>query len=104
MFEDELRGRQILSASLEYRYLLPVKLFFDTYLLARYDLGRIWENSSDIRFKDLRHGFGISAAFDTPVGKASFSAGKTLIINKGLAKDSFIWGPNTFYFSIGYDF
>lgn len=103
MLENELRGRQILTTSLEYRVLLPYKLFFDTYLSARYDLGQIWENAEDIRFKDLRHGVGLSALFNTPIGKASFSVGKCFIINKGLAKNSFMFGPYTFYFSIGYD-
>jgi NTE family protein len=103
MLEDELRGRQILSTSLEYRILLPYKLFFDTYLSARYDLGQIWENAEDIRFKDLRHGLGLSLLFDTPIGKASFSAGRSFFTNKGLNQDSFMFGPYTFYFSIGYD-
>lgn len=103
MVEDELRGRQILKASLEYRYFLPYKLFFDTYFSVRYDLGRMWENAEDIRFKDLRHGIGITASFDTPLGEASFSVGKSLIINRGLKKDSFIFGPYTYYFSIGYE-
>ena len=104
MVENELRGRQILLISLEYRYNLPFKLFFDTYLLARYDIGQIWDNAEDVRFKDLRHGMGLSLQFDTPVGKASFSGGRSLIINKGFTNNSFIWGPYTFYFSIGYDF
>jgi len=103
MFEDELRGRQVLTASLEYRYMLPVRLFFDTYVSARYDLGQMWENADDIRFKDLRHGLGLSVSFDTPIGKASFSGGRSFIINKGLKNDSFMFGPYTFYFSIGYE-
>lgn len=103
MLEYELRGRQILTASLEYRLLAPYKLFFDTYISFRYDLGQIWENAEDIRFKDLRHGVGLSAMFDTPIGKASFSAGKSFILSKSLNQDSFVFGPYTFYFSIGYD-
>jgi NTE family protein len=103
MVENELRGRQILSLSLEYRWTIPYRLFFDTYLSTRYDLGQIWENAEDIRFKDFRHGIGLSLQFDTPVGKASFSGGKSFIIHKGFNSDSFIWGPYTFYFSIGYE-
>ena len=103
LFEDELRGRLVLTASLEYRYMLPVRLFFDTYVSARYDLGQMWENADDIRFKDLRHGLGLSVSFDTPIGKASFSGGRSFIINKGLKNDSFMFGPYTFYFSIGYE-
>lgn len=103
MLEDEMRGRQILLASLEYRYKLPFQLFFDTYLSARYDLGRTWENTKDIRFKDLQHGIGIAAQFDTPIGKASFSTGRMFIISKGPSERGLVWGPYTFYFSIGYN-
>ncbi len=103
MLEDEMRGRQILLASLEYRYKLPFQFFFDTYLAVRYDLGRTWENTEDIRFKDLQHGIGFAAQFDTPLGKASFSAGRMFKITDGISKNNFIWGPYTFYFSIGYN-
>jgi len=103
MVEDELVGRQILEASLEYRYLFPYKLFFDTYFSVRYDLGNVWQVTEDIRFKDLRHGIGLSLEFDTPVGEASFSVGRSFIIKKGLSQDSFIFGPYDFYYSIGYD-
>ncbi len=103
MVEDEMRGRQVLLASLEYRYRLPVKFFFDTYLSARYDLGRAWENAEDIRFKDLKHGIGFAILFDTPLGKTSLSAGKMFIITKGLTSESLNWGPTTFYFSMGYN-
>jgi NTE family protein len=103
MVEDEMRGRQVLLASIEYRYKFPVRIFFDTYLSLRYDLGRIWENTEDIRFKDLKHGIGFSVLFDTPVGKTSLSAGRMFIINKGFTSESLYWGPMTFYFSMGYN-
>lgn len=103
MVEDQLMGRQILLASVEYRYRLPIQIFFDTYFSFRYDIGRIWENSDDIRFKDLRHGLGLAAMFNTPIGKASFSAGRSFLLNNGFSRGSFIWGQYTFYFSIGYD-
>lgn len=103
MLENQLRGRQVFITSLEFRYKFPFKIFFDTYLAFRYDLGKIWEKSEDIRFKDLRHGLGLSGQFDTPIGKASFSVGRSFIVNSGLTANSFIWGPYTFYFSLGYD-
>lgn len=104
MVEDEATGRQILEFSLEYRFKSPYKLFFDTYFKTRYDLGRIWESTTDVKFKDLRHGIGASVCFDTPVGESSFSVGKTFLIQRGLTEDSFIFGPYTYYFSIGYKF
>ncbi|MCY7362839.1 MAG: BamA/TamA family outer membrane protein, partial [Ignavibacteria bacterium] len=103
MVNDEVRGRQIIELSMEYRYLFPYKLFFNTYLGVRYDLGNVWQVTQDIRFKDLRHGLGVTAALDTPIGEVSFSAGRSFLIKKGLQKDSFIFGPYEFYFSIGYD-
>lgn len=103
MVEDELVGRQILEASLEYRYLFPYKIFFDTYFSVRYDLGNVWQVAEDIRFRDLRHGLGLSLEFDTPIGEASFSVGRSFIVKKGLTQDSFIFGPYDFYYSIGYD-
>ncbi len=102
MVEDELNGRQLFISSVEFRYKLPFKIFFDTYISCRYDLGRIWSNTSDIKLIDLRHGFGMSAIFNTPLGKASFSAGKCFFIKED-KKNTIIWGPNTFYFTIGYD-
>lgn len=104
LMENELRGRQILIASLEYRYSLPIRFFFDTYTSLRYDLGQVWESAEDIKFKDLRHGIGLAIMFDTPIGKASFSGGRSFIIKHGIKRDSFYWGPLSFYFSIGYDF
>lgn len=104
MVEDEATGRQMLDISAEYRFRIPVKLFFDTYVKARYDLGRVWDNTTDVKFKDLRHGVGASLCFDTPIGESSFSLGKTFLIEKGLRKDSFIFGPYTYYFSLGYKF
>lgn len=103
MVDDELRGRQILEFSLEYRYLFPYKIFFDTYFSFRYDLGNVWQVTDDIRFKDLRHGIGLTAAFDTPIGEASFSAGRSFIVKNGFNNNSFVFGPYNFYFSIGYD-
>lgn len=103
MADDELRGRQILEASLEYRYLFPYRIFFDTYFSIRYDIGNVWQVTDDIRFKDLRHGIGLTTAFDTPVGEVSFSAGRSFLVKNGFNKNSLIFGPYNFYFSIGYD-
>lgn len=100
--EYEFRGRQILLTSLEYRYKLPVKLFFDTYLKARYDLGSIWEEREQIRFKDLRHGVGATVSFNTPVGPADFSVGKSFYFINKLSSSAIVWGRTFFYFTIGY--
>ena len=102
MRQDDFRGRQIFLASLEYRYKLPFDIFFDSYFKARYDLGRAWPEQEQIKLKDLRHGIGISLAFDTPVGPAEFSVGRSFLFTKNLPGNPLSLGNTLFYFSIGY--
>ena len=102
-FRDyEFRGRQIFTSSLEYMHKLPFKIFFDTYLKFRYDLGSAWAEQEQIRYKDLRHGMGASISFNTPIGPADFSVGKSFYISEALPKSKTVWGPTFFYFTIGY--
>ena len=100
--ENEFRGRQIFLTSLMYQYKFPFKIFFDTYTWFRYDIGSTWAEQEQIRFKDLRHGIGGAISFDTPIGPADFSIGRSFIISQGLTEDSFVWGDVLFYFSIGH--
>jgi len=102
MRDYQFRGTQIFLTSLEYRYLLPFKIFFDTYFKARYDLGSIWPDPQAIRLKDLRHGIGLSLSFDTPIGPAEFSVGKSFWFVKNLPGNPLSWGDTEFYFTIGY--
>lgn len=104
MRKDEFRGRQIFLTSLSYRYKLPVNIFFDTYFGIRYDLGSTWPAQEQIRFKDLRHGIGASLSFDTPIGPADFSVGKSFLLRKNLPGNPLSWGETLFYFSIGYSY
>ena len=100
--ENEFRGRQIFLTSLMYQYKLPFKIFFDTYAWFRYDLGSTWSVQEQIRFKDLRHGIGGAISFDTPIGPADFSVGRSFTVSQGLKENSFVWGDVLFYFSIGH--
>jgi len=100
--ENEFRGRQIFLTSLMYQYKFPFKIFFDTYAWFRYDIGSTWAEQEQIRFKDLRHGIGGALSFDTPIGPADFSIGRSFIISQGLTEDSLVWGDVLFYFSIGH--
>ncbi len=102
MNDFEFRGRQIFLASLTYRYKLPFIIFFDTYLKFRYDLGSMWAQQEQIRFKDLRHGIGGSIAFDTPIGPAEFAIGRSFLLQKDIPDNPISWGDVLFYFSIGY--
>jgi NTE family protein len=102
MHENEFRGRQIFTGSLDYRYFLPVKIFFDTYFQLRYDIGSIWAVPDQIRFADLRHGVGATLSFDTPIGPADFSVGRSFLFVRNLPDNPIKLGPTFFYFSIGY--
>lgn len=102
MRENEYRGRQIFITSLEYRYRFPAKIFFETYFKFRYDLGSVWDEQEQIRFKDLRHGLGATLSFDTPIGPADFSIGRSFLFKKNLPGNPISTGDVFFYFSIGY--
>lgn len=100
--EDELRGRQLFLTSLEYRYLLPLKIYFDTYVGLRYDLGATWATPQDIRLNQLEHGVGFDVGFDTPLGPANFSLGRNFTFNRPTLPHLVNWGPIVAYFSFGY--
>lgn len=98
----EFRGRQILITSIHYRYKIPLDLYFDSYVKIGYDLGSSWINQEQIQFDNLKHGFGISLSFDTPIGPADFSIGRSLYL-KDTSPDRIISrGPLMYYFTIGY--
>ena len=97
--EDESRGRQIFTGSLEYRYKLPLKLVFDTYCSIRYDLGTTWIMPESIKFSSLQHGVGTRISWDTPLGPAAISLGRAFVLLKDPA--AIDWGQPIFYFSIG---
>lgn len=100
--ENEFRGRQIFIASMQYRYKFPFKLFFDTYVRIRYDMGSAWATREHIRFKDLRHGAGAILSFDTPLGPADFAVGRSFLFRRDTGPNNFVIGPVFFYFTIGY--
>ena len=100
--ENDLRGKQIFLASLEYRFFLPLKIFFDTYFKIRYDLGTAWQGASSIKISELRHGIGASFSFDTPIGPANFSVARGFYIRNDLLKRPLSFGPYQFYFEVGY--
>lgn len=96
--EDEERGRQIFKGSLEVRAKLPFKIFFDTYISTRYDLGATWEKPESVRFENLRHGSGLAFHLDTPLGPAKFSLGRAFYFTKSR---EIVLGETLAYFSIG---
>lgn len=98
----EFRGRQIFLSSLQYRYRIPFDLFFETYLRLRYDLGSVWSTKEHIKFKDLRHGAGATISFNTPLGPADFSVGRSFLFKEKSHGSTMVLGDTFFYFTIGY--
>lgn len=97
--ENDERGRQIVSGSLEYRFHAPFSLFFDTYLSARYDLGAVWPNFSAVNFSGFTHGAGVSLGLNTPVGPAAVSIGRSFQFLDN--PPTVAWGKVLVYYSIG---
>jgi NTE family protein len=100
--EDDSRGRQVFVINVEYRALLPVKVFWDTYFKIRYDFGSIWPQQTSISLNDLHSGVGAGIAVDTPAGKASFSVGRSFFVRRDLLSQPLSLGPVIAYFSFGY--
>ena len=65
----------------------------DTYILARYDLGSTWEVQDQLRFKDLKHGIGATLSFNTPIGPADFSVGRSFEFRKTSDANKIVYGP-----------
>ncbi len=101
--EDEFRGRQIIIGSLAYRYKLPIKIWFDTYVSALYNIGSIWERKEEMKLKTFKHAVGLMVSWDTPIGPADFGLGRSFLINKGL-EQIVVKGDPILYFSVGYFF
>ena len=97
--EDELRGRQLALGSVEYEVLMPFKILFDTYFSFRYDIGSTWPSPEEIQFSELKHGVGLTAGLDSPVGPVKFSAGQAFYFQDDPFRT--VWGYLHLYFSIG---
>jgi len=102
--ENNYRGRQIFTGSIEYRYKVPIKFWFDTYLAARYDIGSVWEQTTALKLSGLRHGLGASLLVDTPIGPADFSVGQVFRLTRDLPNNPISFGPFYTYLSLGFDF
>ncbi len=97
--EEEERGRQIFKGSINYYYKIPIEILFDTYFYGRYDIGAIWLQPREIKLSNLKNGFGMGLAFDTPLGPARFSVGKSWYYTKSSRVVE--WGPMEFYIVVG---
>lgn len=99
MREDQIRGRQILTGNLDVRAKLPFKIFFDTYLSVRYDLGAVWENPEFIKLDQFRQGIGATLGIDTPIGPVNVSIGQCFYRLPQTTR--IVIEPILLYFSLG---
>lgn len=100
--ENDTRGRQLFLINTEYRFWLPFKIVFESYVKLRYDLGMISSVPEEIQWSKLHHGIGAELALATPIGPASFGIGKSFFVRKDLRNEPLSVGPILLYFSIGY--
>ncbi len=101
--DDDRRGRQLILLNFEYRFFLPVRLLFDTYVRVRYDVGSISDIPEEIKLSSLHHGIGADIAWKTPFGPAVVGAGESFFAGNGLPNAPLQRGPLLWYFSIGYE-
>ncbi|UCD17265.1 MAG: BamA/TamA family outer membrane protein [Candidatus Zixiibacteriota bacterium] len=85
---DELMGDKMLLGNLGFRFRLPYRF----YLTVQYDMGDVYTTADRIKLRNLRHGAGISLAYDSPLGPFDFGYGFTNT------------DTDRFYFSIGLRF
>lgn len=96
------RGRQYFNFNFEVKYASPIKIFFDTYLSLRYDLGSIWQTPQDIKFSELDNGIGGAIEVNSPIGPIAIALGKAFYFVKN--PNSVVSGPFLLYFSVGTKF
>ncbi|KAA3633372.1 MAG: hypothetical protein DWP97_09280 [Calditrichaeota bacterium] len=68
---EQLAGDKMVQFSNELRVKLPLHFF----LIARYDLGEVYNSTDQIKLRNLRNGFGASIALDSPLGPLEFGYG-----------------------------
>ncbi|MCB2231100.1 patatin-like phospholipase family protein [bacterium] len=85
---DELSGDKVFLFNGEVRVNLPLEL----YLSGRYDFGDVYSSVDQIKLENLRHGYGLFAAYNSPLGPIEFGYGRSEDDN------------DQFYFNAGFDF
>ena len=105
--ENDLIGRNVAALGANFRYSPSFDLIFPSSFLLYYNAGNIWQNRADISPGDIIHGFGAGLNWQTPLGPASFTAGKAFTINDdGNQKDQsgLRFSETVLYFSLGHEF
>ena len=105
--ENSLIGRKIAALGANFRYSPPFDLVFPSSFLLYYNAGNVWQNRADMSFSDIIHGFGAGLNWETPLGPASFTAGKAFTIDddgNGDDRSSIRFAETVFYFNFGHEF
>ncbi len=84
---DELVNDKMALGNMELRYKLPYRF----YITGRYDAGEVYSTVEQIKLGKLKHGYGFSIAYDSPLGPIDLGYGKAehhsacYYVNIGLA-------------------
>ncbi len=84
---DQLAGAKMILGNVDLRFRLP----YGFYLSGHYDFGEVYNSIEQIKLRNLRHGYGASMAYDSPIGPIDIGYGKTssepgcIYVNIGLA-------------------
>ncbi len=99
MREEQLRGRQLVCASV--LYLLPIPPLFglSSHLFARVDVGRVWDVVERIQLSALRQSLGGGLLLETPLGLAAVALGRSVQLAQ--TPPFLRWGPTVLSLSIG---
>ena len=68
---NQLSGDKMILFNNEIRFKLPLGL----YAIGRYDFGEVYDHTSQIKIRNLRHGVGVFVAIDSPLGPFEFGYG-----------------------------
>jgi NTE family protein len=70
---NQAAGDKLLMLNQELRVKLPLRLYFTS----RLDIGEVYATAEQIKLRNLRTGFGVSLAVDSPIGPIEFGYGLT---------------------------
>lgn len=105
--ENDRIGRNIAALGANFRYSPPFDLIFPSSFLLYYNAGNVWQNRADMSLGNVIHGFGAGVNWDTPLGPASFTAGKAFTFDSETNNDdnsSVRFAETVFYFNFGHEF
>lgn len=76
--ENRFVGRKYFNSSIELRYRMPTKNYFNTHFSIRYDLGQMQQNpDTPFDVDKFVSGYGAAIILETPFGPASIEWGKS---------------------------